>query len=62
MDGEAEVATLYLLRAVQSHGLGARLLRDTARTLHVLNAPSPAATSALPIASMIVDRIAALRH
>ena len=38
------------------------LLRDTARTLHVLNAPSPAATAALPIASMIVDRIAALRH
>jgi L-2-hydroxyglutarate oxidase len=34
------------------------LLRDTARTLHVINAPSPAATSALPIAGMIVDRVA----
>ncbi len=34
------------------------LLRDTPRTLHVLNAPSPAATSALPIAAMIVDRVA----
>jgi L-2-hydroxyglutarate oxidase len=33
------------------------LLRDTARTLHVVNAPSPAATSALPIASLIVDRV-----
>lgn len=33
------------------------LLRDTARTLHVVNAPSPAATSALPIAAMIVDRV-----
>jgi len=35
------------------------LLRDTPRTLHVVNAPSPAATSALPIAGMIVDRVAA---
>ncbi len=33
------------------------LLRDTPRTLHVVNAPSPAATSALPIAGMIVDRM-----
>lgn len=33
------------------------LLRDTPRTLHVVNAPSPAATSALPIAAMIVDRV-----
>ena len=33
------------------------LLRDTPRTLHVVNAPSPAATSALPIAAMIVDRM-----
>jgi ribosomal protein S18 acetylase RimI-like enzyme len=31
--GEAEVATLYLLRAVQRHGLGGRLLRDAARAL-----------------------------
>jgi L-2-hydroxyglutarate oxidase LhgO len=28
------------------------------RTLHVLNAPSPAATSALAIASVIADRVA----
>jgi L-2-hydroxyglutarate oxidase len=33
------------------------LLRDTPRTLHVVNAPSPAATSALPIAGLIVDRV-----
>jgi L-2-hydroxyglutarate oxidase LhgO len=31
----------------------------TGRTLHVLNAPSPAATSSLAIASMIADRAAA---
>jgi L-2-hydroxyglutarate oxidase len=37
------------------------LLRDTARTLHVINAPSPAATSALPIAGRIVDRVAGSR-
>ncbi|HEY0888891.1 MAG TPA: L-2-hydroxyglutarate oxidase [Nocardioides sp.] len=37
------------------------LLRDTPRSLHVVNAPSPAATSALPIAGMIVDRVAAVR-
>ena len=29
------------------------LLRSTPRTLHVLNAPSPAATSALPIGQML---------
>ena len=29
---------------------------DTPRTLHVLNAPSPAATAALPIAGLIADR------
>ena len=33
------------------------LLRDTPRTLHVVNAPSPAATSALPIAAMIVEQV-----
>jgi len=33
------------------------LMRDTPRTLHVVNAPSPAATSALPIAGLIVDRV-----
>lgn len=31
--GEAEVATLYLLRAAQGRGLGSRLLRETARAL-----------------------------
>lgn len=31
--GEAEVATLYLVRSAQGHGLGARLLRDAARAL-----------------------------
>lgn len=33
------------------------LFASTARTLHVCNAPSPAATSALPIAEMIIDQI-----
>jgi L-2-hydroxyglutarate oxidase len=33
------------------------LLHRTARTLHVCNAPSPAATAALPIADEIVDRL-----
>lgn len=33
------------------------LFMETARTLHVCNAPSPAATSALPIGRMIVERI-----
>lgn len=33
------------------------LLERTPRTVHVLNAPSPAATSALPIAEYIVDRL-----
>jgi (S)-2-hydroxyglutarate dehydrogenase len=32
------------------------LLEETPRTLHVLNAPSPAATSAIPIGEMIADR------
>jgi ribosomal protein S18 acetylase RimI-like enzyme len=31
--GEAEIATLYLVRDAQGHGLGARLLGDTARAL-----------------------------
>lgn len=34
------------------------LIRQTRRTLHVCNAPSPAATSAFPIADEIVRRIA----
>jgi (S)-2-hydroxyglutarate dehydrogenase len=34
------------------------LFLETERMLHVCNAPSPAATSALPIGSMIVDRVA----
>jgi (S)-2-hydroxyglutarate dehydrogenase len=33
------------------------LFLDTERSLHVCNAPSPAATSALPIGKMIADRI-----
>ncbi|MEM1129036.1 MAG: L-2-hydroxyglutarate oxidase [Pseudomonadota bacterium] len=33
------------------------LIRETTRTTHVCNAPSPAATSALPIAEHICDRI-----
>lgn len=37
------------------------LLHRTRRTLHVLNAPSPAATSALPIAARIVREVAGLR-
>ena len=36
------------------------LLRRTARTLHVLNAPSPAATSALPIGEELAARATAL--
>jgi L-2-hydroxyglutarate oxidase len=35
------------------------LLVETARTLHVCNAPSPAATSALPIAADIAERVLA---
>lgn len=35
------------------------LFLQTARMLHVCNAPSPAATSALPIAAMICDRLQA---
>jgi ribosomal protein S18 acetylase RimI-like enzyme len=31
--GEAEIATLYLVAGAQGHGLGGRLLRDTARAL-----------------------------
>lgn len=33
------------------------LIRETARSVHVCNAPSPAATSALPIGGMIADRV-----
>jgi L-2-hydroxyglutarate oxidase len=33
------------------------LLRETPRALHVCNAPSPAATSALPIGAMIASRV-----
>lgn len=35
------------------------LFLDSPRMLHVCNAPSPAATSAMPIADMIVDRLEA---
>ncbi len=37
------------------------LMVESARMLHVCNAPSPAATSALPIATRIVDRLALKR-
>jgi len=37
------------------------LLKQTARVLHVCNAPSPAATAALPIAAEIVSRLLAAR-
>jgi L-2-hydroxyglutarate oxidase len=33
------------------------LFLETARMLHVCNAPSPAATSAIPIGEMIAGRI-----
>lgn len=36
------------------------LIRETRRTIHVCNAPSPAATSAMPIARNLADRAAAL--
>ena len=38
--GEAEVATLYLLRSAQNRGLGGQLLGDTARALAVRGARS----------------------
>jgi L-2-hydroxyglutarate oxidase len=38
------------------------LFAETDRTVHVCNAPSPAATSALPIARMIVERVQAQRQ
>ena len=37
------------------------LFAETERMVHVCNAPSPAATSALPIGRMIADRVAAQR-
>jgi ribosomal protein S18 acetylase RimI-like enzyme len=33
VEGEAEIATLYLVRAAQGRGLGRELLRQTARAL-----------------------------
>lgn len=38
------------------------LFLQSQRMLHVCNAPSPAATSAMPIASMIVDRLVGTRE
>lgn len=38
--GEAEISTLYLVRGAQGHGLGGRLLRDTARALAAHGATS----------------------
>jgi ribosomal protein S18 acetylase RimI-like enzyme len=40
VSGEAEIATLYLLRQAQGHGLGAQLLRETARALAAQGATS----------------------
>ena len=33
------------------------LIEQTPRSVHVLNAPSPAATSAMPIAEIVVERL-----
>lgn len=33
------------------------LFKETARTLHVCNAPSPAATSSIPIGGYICDKL-----
>jgi (S)-2-hydroxyglutarate dehydrogenase len=46
-------------QAVTSSGTAIHdfLFAETARTLHVCNAPSPAATSAIPIAQMIVAKL-----
>lgn len=46
-------------QAVMSDGTPAQdfLLRSSARQLHVCNAPSPAATSAMPIAELVNDRV-----
>lgn len=38
--GEAEIATLYVLRQAQGHGLGARLMAETARALAAQGARS----------------------
>jgi ribosomal protein S18 acetylase RimI-like enzyme len=39
-EGEAEIATLYILRAAQGQGLGGRLMADTARALAAQGATS----------------------
>ncbi len=38
------------------------LFAESPRSLHVCNAPSPAATSAIPIGNYIVDQVAAKQH
>jgi len=40
VSGEAEIATLYLLRQAQGHGLGAQLMREMARALAAQGATS----------------------
>jgi ribosomal protein S18 acetylase RimI-like enzyme len=40
VSGEGEIATLYLLRRAQGHGLGARLMTDTARAMAARGAKS----------------------
>jgi ribosomal protein S18 acetylase RimI-like enzyme len=52
VEGEAEVATLYLVRAAQGRGVGQRLLRDTARALAAHGARSL-------VISVLRDNIAA---
>ena len=50
--GEAEVATLYLLKSAQNRGLGARLLTETARALAARGATSL-------VVSVLRDNVAA---
>lgn len=65
---ELELSDLLPYRAgiraqvIQSDGTAVHdfLFAETDRMLHVCNAPSPAATSAIPIGRMIADRIADL--
>jgi 2-hydroxyglutarate dehydrogenase len=60
--GVADVVPAFAGVRAQAVGRDGRLIDDfvviaTARTVHVRNAPSPAATSALALAARIVDRV-----
>ncbi|MGH3994786.1 MAG: FAD-dependent oxidoreductase, partial [Pseudonocardiaceae bacterium] len=60
--GTADVVPAFAGIRAQALGRDGRLVDDfvvseTARALHVRNAPSPAATSALPLARLIADRV-----